>query len=174
MRVEPLIERYVDGALEEPLSREVEKHVGSCARCAARVSAARQLLSAFAADPTVRAPRGFADRVMDAVYREALIPRPAESGSRDAGREVGRTRLLPTIARMYRRLGLSFMLAAAVLAASLFIPRVAYPALFSQNGADAGFDTGRGGIAVVRNALDGADNAVRELLGEPQNGGSHR
>lgn len=165
MRVEPLIERYVDGALEEPLSREVEKHVGSCARCAARVSAARRLLSAFAAEPAVRAPRGFTDRVMDAVYREAVAPRPAESI---------RTRSLTTLARMYRRLGLSFMLTAVVLTASLFIPRAAYPTLFSQNGSGTGFGRGSGSTAAVRNALEKADNGVRGLLGEPQNGGSHR
>lgn len=165
-QVDRHVERFVDGALVASLARRIETHVRSCARCAARVDAARALLEGFGA-PLDRAPPGFAARVMDAVYREALAggPRPAGSETRDARR----TRMP---ARIYRRLGLSFVLTAGVLAASLFVPRAAYPGLLGTGSAAAGLT--REGSAVVRGALNGADSAVRGILRAQVNGGSVR
>ena len=102
---------------------------------------------------TVRAPRGFAHRVMDVVYKESLA-----AGRRPAPRR--------TASRLYRRLAWSFMLTAAVLAVSLLIPNGAYPTLVSTGRAEAGL--GHGPSAMVQHALTGAGEAVQGALGEKQ------
>jgi anti-sigma factor RsiW len=154
-RVEPLVERYVDGSLDAPRAREIDAHAGSCARCTSRIETARRIAAAFAAAPRVRAPRGFADKVMDAVYRQALANRP---------------RVAPP--RFYRKLGLSFVLTAGVLAVSLFIPRAAYSTLVGADISGAAFS--RENTVAVKSALDGADNAVRAILRERVKEGSGR
>jgi hypothetical protein len=108
----------------------------------------------------VRAPHGFTQKVMDAVYREALAGHtfPEES-------VVSR----PTVSRMYRRLGVSFMLTAAVLAVSLLIPHGGYPTLIRSGLNDS---LGDGPSAAVQSALIGAGHAVQGALGEQQIGGN--
>ena len=103
---------------------------------------------------------------METVYREALAgpPRGMAATAGAAGR--------PSPARAYRRLGISFMLTAGVLAVSLLVPRAAYPTLFGAQG--SGVRLEEGGAAVVRVALDGADSAVRDILREQANGGNTR
>ncbi len=73
--------------------------------------------------------------------------------------------------RLYRRLGWSFMLTAAVLALSLLIPHGAYPTLIRAGEAEAAL--GAGPSAAVRNALAGAGETVQGALGENQIGGSN-
>jgi hypothetical protein len=165
-RVDRFVELFVDGALENSLARRIEAHARSCLRCTGRIQTARGVVEAFTA-PFDRAPSGFTERVMDAVYREALAgrPGPAVRGKRPAGS--------PGVpARMYRRLGLSLLLTAGVLTASLFVPHAAYPGLFGVDFAAAGFS--RGSSAAVRGALNGADSAVRGILREHAQGGSVR
>jgi hypothetical protein len=135
----------------------------------------------------VRAPHGFTQKVMDAVYREALAgrslpagaahvrgfpagPAPAAVAVRQgiralAGSLAGR----PTVSRMYRRLGVSFMLTAAVLAVSLLLPHGGYPTLIRSGSNDA---LGAGPSAAVQSALIGAGHAVQGALGEQQIGGN--
>jgi hypothetical protein len=121
----------------------------------------------------VRAPHGFARKVMDAVYRESLAARP------DPGRTAPRRSSLaesvrayrPTVARMYRTLGFAFMLTAAVLAASLLVPHGAYSMLIG-GGADAAL--GAGPSAVVQRTLAGAGHAVQSALGEQLIGGNQQ
>jgi anti-sigma factor RsiW len=163
-QVDPYIEAFVDGSLDLPRASVIDAHVGSCARCAARARAAGRVSRALSAAPPVRAPRGFAGRVMDVVYREALAGGPgAASGVRPPSR-------LP--ARVYRRLGLSCMLTAGVLAVSLFIPRAAYSTLAGTGIAGTAFS--RESAGAVKSALDGADNAVRAILRERAKEGSGR
>jgi anti-sigma factor RsiW len=157
-QVGPLVERYVDGVLDAGQAEQIRVHSQTCARCRARIDAARAVQGMLATVPAITAPRGFAARVMDEVYRESLVgdrarverDRPASSGRGPA--------------RGYRRLGLSFLLTAGVLAASLLVPRLAYPSL-----AESGLS--RGSSVVVRSALDGAETAVRGILREQGNGG---
>jgi anti-sigma factor RsiW len=167
VQVEPLVERYVDGGLEPPLASAVEEHARSCRRCAVRIDAARRLVAALETEPAIAAPHGFLDAVMDRVYAEALAPRPAPVQG-EASRSGGRLAL----GGMYRRLGLSFMLTAAVLATSLLVPRASYATLLGGQGQESGF--GQGSAATVRAALQGADQAVRGILGERMNGGERR
>ncbi len=171
-RVELLVDRYVDGALDSALAREVEAHALGCARCATRIAAARKLVEDLAAQPAVRAPRGFADRVMAAVYREALAGRQgsAAAAAHAADAEEGRPLRIP--ARVYRRLGLSFLLTAGVLAVSLLIPRGAYPTLIGTGNAAAAFAGESAGL--VKSTLTRADDAVQEILREQPNGGTNR
>ena len=109
---------------------------------------------------TVRAPRGFADRVMREVYREALSPRPAQ------------TVTSPTARRLYRRVALSFMLTAVVLAGSLLVPRGAYPTLIAPG--ESGAALGSGTSAAVQSALAGAAMTVQGALGERLIGGGEQ
>jgi len=163
-QVDAYIEAFVDGSLDPARAREIAAHVGSCTRCAARARAAGRIARVLDTEPRVRAPRGFTDRIMDVVYREAL------AGGPGAAESVVRRSRLP--ARVYRRLGLSFVLTAGVLAVSLFIPRTAYSTLVGTEIAGAAFS--RESTVVVRSALDGADNAVRGILRERVKEGSDR
>jgi anti-sigma factor RsiW len=181
-RVDPYIEAFVDGSLDPARASEIAAHVGSCAKCAARARAAGRINRALSAQGAIgaesraRAPHGFAHRVMDTVYREALVgvPRPSDAAARAAAARgaAARRASARAPARGYRRLGLSFVLTAGVLAASLFIPRIAYPSLMAASGAGAGF-AGESSTS-IRAALDGADAAMRGILGENGNGGNQR
>jgi anti-sigma factor RsiW len=168
------VERFVDGALDVGLAREIGAHLQSCRRCSARVNTARALLRGSRA-PAESAPTGFASRVMEAVYREALAGGPRVSALEPQERRPAR---LP--ARVYRRLGLSLVLTAGVLAASLFVPRAAYPGLFGLGSGANGLSqetstaVSRGFGSAVQSALNGADSVVRSILREQANGGSVR
>jgi len=105
----------------------------------------------------VRAPRGFAQEVMSAVYREAL------TGARSPGPASQPLTAQAPATRLYRRLALSFVITAAVLTASLLVPRGAYPSLI---GAAAGTALGPGPSTAVQSALSGAAVAVQGALGE--------
>ena len=93
---------------------------------------------------------------MDQVYREALAgsraPRAGRAGSARGLTEAG--------ARVYRRLGLCFMLSAAVLVACLAVPRAFYPL---QPGAIAA-RLSPSGSSLVKDTLGGADRAVGGVL----------
>jgi len=123
----------------------------------------------------VRAPYGFAHKVMDAVYRESLAERSLATQAASRGKlraQAVRASPRPTVSRMYRRLGLSFVLTAAVLTVSLLIPHGAYPMLINSGGADTAL--GAGPSAAVQNALSGAAQAVQGALGEQQIGGNQQ
>ena len=124
------------------------------------------------AAPELRAPRGFSQRVMSAVYREALAGRSQVRGTAAAQAASAQAASAQATAarssRLYRRLALSFMITAAVLMVSLLLPRGAYPTLI---GAAAGKALGPGPSAAVRTALSGAANAVQGALGERVIGG---
>ena len=75
-QVEPLVERYVDGALDASAAGQVAEHVRTCVRCTSRMETARSIAAQLYAAPAVRAPRGFAEKVMDAVYRQEFSGMP--------------------------------------------------------------------------------------------------
>jgi anti-sigma factor RsiW len=168
------VERFVDGVLDKRLAEEIEAHLRSCPQCSAQVGTARALLTGSAA-PAARASAGFAVRVMEAVYREALAQGPRTSAPE-------RQEVLPTrqLVPVYRRLGLSLVLTAGVLAASLFVPRVSYQGLLGSGSSatepsrerDAGVPRGLG--AAVQSALSEADSVVRGIQREQAHGGSER
>jgi len=166
-QVERRVERFVDGAVEAEQAGRIERHLQSCARCSARVDAARAVLKGLDV-PSEKAPAGFAARVMDAVYQEALRQ----------SRQTGAAR--PQSQRIYRRLGLSFVLTAGVLAVSLFVPHAAYNGLLGTGSAaagpppESGTAAHRGLGAAVQSALGGADSVVRGILREQANGGNVR
>ena len=110
----------------------------------------------------IHAPSGFADRVMSKVYREALAPRTV------AAAQAATTARAAGASRMYRRLGLSFVLTAAVLGASLLVPRAAYTGLLAPGGRPG---VSGGSTEAVKSALDGAGSAVRGILGETRRTG---
>lgn len=152
-KVDLLVDEYVDGRLPPDLAEAVGAHERSCARCAQRIATARRLAAFLAAERSPRAPAGFRDRVMAAVYREALKgPFERETA---AGPVSGR-------ARTYRRLGLSFMLSAAVLIVCLVIPRGLYPIPIRPANVKAELD--RGAPSAVMHALDGAGHVVQRML----------
>ena len=158
-KVGPLIDRYVDGQLPPDLAEAVGAHKRGCARCARRVAAARRLAGFLGAEHALRAPAGFHERVMDAVYREALKGSPAELPAAEQAAAAGSPS--PRL-RTYRRLGLSFLLSAAVLTVSLVLPRGLYPSLFRPESVAAGLS--RGAPSAVKEALDGAGRAVQGTL----------
>jgi hypothetical protein len=106
---------------------------------------------------------------MDAVYREALKGDAAGWLSFEEREARAAGPLSP--ARIYRRLGLSFVLTAVVLSATVFIPRASYPTLVGTAGVSE--TVSRGGGAIVKNALNGAGLVVRDAL-HASNGGITR
>jgi anti-sigma factor RsiW len=142
-----MVDRYVDGRLAADRKAGLERHAETCAACRRLIAEARRLGRMLASDAVAaRAPRGFADRVMDRVYRETLwkpaAPRRAAAGGP---------------ARGYRRLGLCVMLGAAALVVCLVVPRAGLPWA-------AGSGLAGGGSVVVERMLNGADGAVRGAL----------
>ena len=165
-QVNPLVERFVDGQLSQGLSASIQAHQARCARCAARIRSAQLLTRTLVAEPQPRAPARFEDRVMEAVYRDALR-RPATHSPASRDR--------PLRALAFRRLGFSLVLTALLLALSLLIPRVAYPSLAGP--ARTVMTEPSGGI--VKSTFEGAQRAVQGILREPvdtgsQNGGRLR
>jgi anti-sigma factor RsiW len=142
-----LVDRYVDGRLAADRKAGLERHAETCAACRRLIAEAREVGRMLASDAAAaRAPRGFADRVMDRVYRETLwqpaAPRSAATGAP---------------ARGYRRLGLCVMLGAAALVVCLVVPRTGLPWV-------AGSSPAEDGSVLVKSMLDGADGAVRGAL----------
>jgi len=170
-QVTPLVESYVDGQLPQELSASIRAHERACARCAARIRAARLLVRTLAAEPEPRAPARFEDRVMEAVYREALRG-PALGGTASRGQPLGSA---GQGSPAFRRLGFSLVVTALLLALSLLVPRGAYPNLVESARTEM---TGQGG-GIVKNTLEAAQRAVQGILREPvdagtQNGGRLR
>jgi anti-sigma factor RsiW len=165
-RAEKLVDGYIDGTLSRERAAAFQDHAAGCARCAERARLARVVSESLRYAPAGKAPPGFAVRVMDGVYRQALkgSPRPEPS----AGAHAPASRRAPAV--VYRRLGLSFVLTAGVLAVSLLVPRVAYPSLLGAPGAGIS----HGSDSVVRGALTGAGDLVRGALGEKTSGGETR
>jgi anti-sigma factor RsiW len=165
VRVDSLIDVYVDGRLTPRDAAKLEAHLLSCARCSRRAEAARALAKSLALEPKAKAPEGFLDAVMARVYREALwSPSGAETPARSAPEGAfapawaGRARPSVVPAVIYRRLGLSFVLSAAVLAASLLIPSIAYPSLIR---ADMGLSSA--GVSMEK-VIDGVGLAARGTI----------
>ncbi len=142
-----LVDRYVDGRLVADRKAGLERHAETCAACRRLIAEARQLGRILASDAAAaRAPRGFADRVMDRVYRETLWQPAARRGATAGAPQRG-----------YRRLGLSVMLGAVALVVCLVVPRVGLIGTAGTSPAD-------NGSVLVKSVLDGADGAVRGAL----------
>ena len=144
-----LVDRYVDGRLAADRKAGLERHAETCAACRRLIAEAREAGRMLASDAAAaRAPRGFADRVMDRVYRETLW-KPAAAAARTAAAGAS--------VRGYRRLGLCVMLGAAALVVSLVVPRAGLPWA-------AGSSPAEDGSVLVKSMLNGADGAVRGAL----------
>lgn len=146
-KVDALAEKYADGRLPAAVMEAVSAHGRTCARCAARIAAARRAVRVLAAAGGPKAPAGFLESVMDAVYREAL------HGSPD--RAVAARGEAAARGRVYRKLGYCMVLSAAVFAAS---PLVARP---PDGAAPAAVEAGG---ASVKNVLAGAGLTVQGIL----------
>jgi anti-sigma factor RsiW len=142
---ERLVDHYADGLLPAAAAAGLERHAAGCLACRRRIEEARQVSRLLAAEATAARPsRGFADRVMDRVWRETLwAPAASEAARRSAA---------VTVARGYRRLGISVMLGAALLVAGIALPRT------------LGLGAAGGGPALVQRVLEGADRAVHGAL----------
>ena len=130
---------------------------------------ARSVVDALLSEPMARAPSGFAGRVMESVYREALWGGPARPVGAEEMKARGEGLLSP--GRIYRRLGFSFVLTAVVLSATVFLPRVSYTALAGASGVMEAVSPNGGRI--VRSALHEASLAVRDAI-HAGNGGMRR
>jgi len=154
-RVEVLIDRYVDGRLSPLLMARTRSHIERCARCRALEASASALASALIPE-VVQAPKGFSGRVMQQVYRAERVEPRRRTPSNDAG-------------RLYRRLGYSFVATAAILSASLLVPRLAYPNLIRPDALAAELAVGR--PAAIARIIDDAGTGLRDAIG-PTSAGS--
>lgn len=141
-----LVDRYVEGRVPAATAAGLERHAAGCAACRQRIGAARELSRLLAAEAAADRPaRGFADRVMDRVWRETLW-KPAAAVAAGTAPHAG------LAARGYRRLGLCVMLGAAVLIAGIALPRT------------VGLGAAGGGPALAERVLAGIDGAVEGAL----------
>ena len=164
-QVEKLVDALVDGRLAAPIAIAVQEHAAGCERCTRSISLAGGMRVAFREVPAVRAPAGFARKVMAGVYQQTLQGMPLSASGGPAAEHAA-----TSVARAYRRMGLSFLLTAGVLALSLLVPRIAYPAIVGRQGTQIA----QGSASVVRGLLSGADHTVRGALGESGTGGDTR
>jgi anti-sigma factor RsiW len=148
-----LVDRYVEGNLAADRGAALERHTAACEACRRLIVEARGMRRMLASEAlAVRAPRGFADRVMDRLTRETLWA-PTVAPRAAAPRAAADAAPL----RGYRRLGLCVMLGAAAAIALLVVPRAVLPVTAGSWASD-------GGSAFVERMLDGADGAVRGAL----------
>jgi anti-sigma factor RsiW len=167
--INPLLERYADGRLNPRSREEVSRHLASCALCRQRLDEVNRVAAALGAEAGRAAGPGFGARVMGRVYALAAAGYPSRAPAQE--KEIQQR-------SFYRRLGLCFMLSAAVLAMSLVFPHLSYPSILGSKAAAA--DLSAGGISAVKATLADADRAVRGALqrqkvpGEEQNGGNPR
>ncbi len=154
--VNSLLDRYVDGRLAPGRAAEVSAHLASCSACAARLATARLLAAGLAFQTTAAAPAGFRRNVMEKVYRLGMAGYPSRAVETDKEARRG---------GFYRRLGLCFMLSAAILAVTLVIPRASYPGILASKVVAA--DLGSDRTSIVRMTLVGADRLVRGTLMKP-------
>lgn len=149
-RVDRLVEHYLDGTLPDRLAGALEEHLRRCGHCAKRVQDARTVEAAFRTVSRVRAPESLVSRVMDEVYREGVVPRRREGETQET-------------APLYRRLGYSFVATAALLVASLFVPRLAYPDLLHSGLLAASLGAGK--PAVVAHFVQEAGQGIGVAIG---------
>jgi anti-sigma factor RsiW len=147
--VAALLGAYVEGRLPEARSREIDAHAAGCPRCEAAIAVERRVVAAVASEPPIHAPGSLAVKVMAAVYRASL------GGEAPPVDPV-------IISRAYRRIGLSFVLSAALVATALVVPGGLLPGLARPAALAAALE--KGGGSVVRSALVGADALVRGAL----------
>ena len=150
-RVDRLIEVFIDGRLRPSLAIRVQRHLDWCSDCRLRAEEARRVVDAFTGVELHRAPERLASRVIEMVYRESSKETP-----QSAGRKVP--------APAYRRLGYSFMAAAALLSVSLFIPKLAYPNLIGRERIATNLTVGQ--PAGVARMVNDAGLGIREVVGE--------
>jgi anti-sigma factor RsiW len=159
-RANSLIEPFVDGALSARRAGKLEAHISSCRSCARRLEAARGIVQTLMEEPKIRAPSGLLDAVMTGVYGLQNEPnRRARENRRSMAPAVQGRAVIP--APIYRRLGLSFLLTAAILTVSLLIPSLAYPSIIGDRVQVSSADV------PVKRIMDGAGFAVRATLRSP-------
>lgn len=71
------LQMYVDGIADREETRRAEEHLAECEACRNSVEGWRQVAHSLAGLEPVRAPDGFAERVMEAIRKEAATPRAA-------------------------------------------------------------------------------------------------
>lgn len=71
------LQMYVDGVTDSEETRRAEEHLAECEACRNRVEGWRNVARGVTGLEPVKAPEGFADRVMEAIRREAASPRRA-------------------------------------------------------------------------------------------------
>lgn len=170
-----LLDAPAGGRLAAARAADLDMHLSRCERCREAAAKESVLAAVLSSATPIRAPQGFADRVMDRVYRQALTGAPVTEEMRQERREETARESRPkdrreARGRVYRRLGVSFVVSAAVLAISLLVPSIAYPGLLAAPGAQLG----RGSTSVVRGVMAGATDAVRGALGESTRGGERQ
>jgi anti-sigma factor RsiW len=74
---EDLLSEHYEGVLEEPLRRELTRHLASCTRCLELLAALGEVVVALRSAPELEPAADLADRAAAAALREAQAARPA-------------------------------------------------------------------------------------------------
>jgi anti-sigma factor RsiW len=74
-RAEELLSDHYEGALEDPLREDLERHLASCSRCRELADALGEVIAALRAVPELEPAADLADRAAAAALREAAVGR---------------------------------------------------------------------------------------------------
>lgn len=110
-----LLEPYMDGKLDTAPTEQVREHLASCSECSSEWSVRKELGDFMKSGGTVKAPEGFTDQVMAAIQATEPIYPISKSGVAEAFQAV-----------VFRRLGYSMLLAAAVMLLTINLPFTRY------------------------------------------------
>jgi anti-sigma factor RsiW len=158
-RFRMLMERYMDKTLPPRPSERAAVHAARCPACRASLEDALRIRALLASAPEPSPPADLGARIMERVMLE-WDRYPADvRGARSArGRPNG-----------YRRLGLSLVVAAAVLGVSLLIPGIAYTEVLAPALGHSRNPWGIEQPRTVKVMIDSADLTVgRMVLGHDE------
>jgi anti-sigma factor RsiW len=115
-----LLDSYIDEGLDPMSTSLVREHLGSCSQCSNEWNLRRELGYLMKNGSPVKAPEGFTEQVMAAIQGMAV----QYSGNLRMGMEASYNAI-------YRRLGYSMLLAAAVMLLTISLPYGKYNVMFN-------------------------------------------
>lgn len=105
-----LTDRYLEKRLESKMLEALQEHLNECLSCRYVFEERKELFVLLEAEAEIKAPSGLTDSIMEAVFKIEVPARVINNNCRRISYPV------------FRRLGVSMLLTAAIMIFSMFIP----------------------------------------------------
>lgn len=105
--VKQKLDRYIQGDLPEPISKNIARHVRNCQDCADALSRLKTLAGFFEDTSLPPVPEGFSERLMHRVHRQQYLQQTSEPTAMRLWEWFGRTGLKQSAAAAGIIIGLS-------------------------------------------------------------------